>query len=242
MGDVADGNSLLHMVTPDGHPAVFEVRDGSSDHNTVWSCVQEDEYHLRGLALEGVALDAGAHIGGVSVALALDHPGLRVVAIEPVPPNVALLRANLARNGVADRVTVVAGAVAAPGMHRAIVAWDFAGGVSAEHHRFIGNVRHIPYERCEQLEVGAWDMRRLVALAGGAIAFAKIDCEGGEWGLLASRSVAAVTRMAGEIHPSPLPDGTVGRRDLLIALLGPTHVLTFAGPEAGPEGFTAVRR
>ena len=233
MTDPADGNSLLHMTTPGGHPAVFEVRDGSSDHNTVWSCVQEDEYHLRGMALEGTALDAGAHIGGVSVALALDHPGLRVVAIEPVPPNVALLRANLARNGVADRVTVVAGAVAAPGMLRAIVAWDFAGGVSAEHHRYIGNVRHIPYEDCEQLDVEAWDMGRLVGLAGGSITFAKVDCEGGEYGLLRSSAVAQVATIVGEFHAG---------YERLVRLLERTHEVSRTSGDDGLGGFVAHRR
>lgn len=51
-------------------------------------------------------LEIGANIGTETVSFLLRHGVERVVAIEPDPENVRLLRANLALNGVHDRVTI----------------------------------------------------------------------------------------------------------------------------------------
>ncbi|MEM9611105.1 MAG: FkbM family methyltransferase [Actinomycetota bacterium] len=56
-------------------------------------------------------VDVGAHIGNHAIALAaLGH---RVVAIEPNPASRRLLEANVVRNGLAERVAVVAGGAGA---------------------------------------------------------------------------------------------------------------------------------
>lgn len=58
------------------------------------------------------AYDVGANIGYISLMLArLTGAGGRVLAFEALPENVARLRANLALNGMQERVTVVAAAV-----------------------------------------------------------------------------------------------------------------------------------
>jgi FkbM family methyltransferase len=71
----------------------------------------------RDLRPGGVVVDVGANIGYMTlVAAHAVGPAGTVVAIEPHPDNVALLKQNLRRNGVADRVTVVAAAAwCAPG-------------------------------------------------------------------------------------------------------------------------------
>ncbi|MFN8124733.1 MAG: FkbM family methyltransferase [Thermoleophilia bacterium] len=53
-----------------------------------------------------VVLDAGAHIGIISMAIASAVPGVRVHAMEAFPGTADRLEANLAANGLADRVTV----------------------------------------------------------------------------------------------------------------------------------------
>ncbi len=230
-----DGNSLLSIKTPRGHPVTFEVRDGTSDHNSVWSCSQEDEYGLRDVTLGPGewAIDVGAHIGGVAIAVLLDNPEAHCVAIEPVPDNVALLRMNAERNGVADRLDVIAGAAAAPRTQRVTVAWDFAGGVSAEHHRYVGNVANIPFERCRTEEVDAISLPWLIRRIGGPVAFAKIDCEGGEYAFLGTRSVISVARITGEYHAGWEP---------LVKLLERTHDVQRTSGTAGLGGFVAVRK
>lgn len=67
----------------------------------------------RRLPVGAEVVDVGAHIGNHSIAFAaLGH---RVVAIEPNPSSRHLLEANVAHNGLADRVTVVAGGAGATG-------------------------------------------------------------------------------------------------------------------------------
>ena len=82
--------------TPRGNLVTLFVREGTSDWNTCNSALSEDEYGLANLYfLAGQkALDVGAHIGSVSIGLAIDNPSLEVTALEAVPPNVALLHVN----------------------------------------------------------------------------------------------------------------------------------------------------
>src|SRR3990167_4276023 len=94
------------FTTPRGRPVTMWVRDGTNDWNTLASCLNEDEYGLRDLHLDGEALDIGAYTGGVTVALAVDNPNLHVTAIEPVPGNVYLLFRNLEATDLSERVTV----------------------------------------------------------------------------------------------------------------------------------------
>ncbi len=221
--------------TPRGQPVQMLVRDGTSDHNTLWSALNEDEYGFAGMNLTGRAADIGAHIGSVAVGLLVDNPDLRVVAVEPVPPNVELLRQNLERNGVADRCEVIEAAVGTG--RTTTIRFGYTGEVSAEHHAFIGNTAlvyklqplDLPHT---ELKVPVVPLKRLLPLD-----LIKIDTEGGEWGFLASPDVREVRYIVGEVHP------TNGHAPLhMVELLAETHEVTFTGPPAGPCGFVAVRR
>ena len=108
------GTETAEWHTPGGHPVKMTYRRDTTDWNTVSACLRNpmgatwdsgDEYHLpRGLA--GWALDLGAHIGAVTIGLLMDNPDLRVLAIEAVPENAELIKANLALNGLTDRAIV----------------------------------------------------------------------------------------------------------------------------------------
>ncbi len=69
------------------------------------------EQDLRSLWPEQVrcALDLGAHIGTYTVALASYFPAIRVIAVEPLKANVAVLERNVQLNGL--DVTIVEAAV-----------------------------------------------------------------------------------------------------------------------------------
>jgi FkbM family methyltransferase len=228
--------------TPKGHLVQMLVRVGTSDHNTLYSALNEDEYGLSGMNLSGRAADIGAHIGSVAVGLLVDNPDLRVVAVEPVPPNVELLRQNLERNGVLDRCEVIAAAVGkgkTTTIRYGSLGMDSdtdAERENATHHAFIGNSALVypktPKRPHESAEVPVRSLKSLLPLD-----FLKIDVEGGEWGFLASPDVSEVRYIVGEVHP------TNGHAPLHMAqLLGETHVVSFNGPPAGPCGFVAVRR
>ena len=211
--------------TPRGQAVTLNYRQDTNDWNTLNSCLTEDEYGLRDLHLTGQALDIGAHIGGVTIALALDNPELHVIAVEAVPPNAQLLASNVERAGVADRVTIIQ---AAAGKGKtATVRWAFKGNETADHHAFIGNavMPEATLVEHEHSEV------EVVTLAGlvkqyGPIGFAKVDCEGCEYPTL-ENIPDCIVRIRGEEHYGPL--------DL------PDFEVTYTQDNA-PRGFEAVRR
>lgn len=63
---------------------------------------------------EGPLLDMGAGVGTVGLAAALAQPGLAVVMVERDRELAALAQANIAANGMASRVSVIAADIAAP--------------------------------------------------------------------------------------------------------------------------------
>jgi len=213
-------------------------REGTSDWNTLWSAMNEDEYQLRGLDLKGVALDIGGHIGSVTVSLLLDFPDLEVITLEPIPENIDLLHRNIAANGRLSQV--VDGAAGYHG-DATTIRYDYVGNETSEHHAWIGNTTlSRPDQEHRSRVVSTFSIDDLVP--EDDIAFAKVDCEGGEWEFLDSPDVARVALIVGERHAVPRHDDKPSDRAELLRLLDPTHDVTFTGPEGGPEGFRAVRR
>lgn len=215
-------------ITPAGHFATFEYREQTNDWNVLSSVNRPgDEYNLP-TGWSGWALDIGAHLGAVSIALALDNPELRVLAVEPLPDNLRLLRLNIDANGLSDRVTIVDGVAGTD----PLVTYG-GEGPSAEHHGFIGNNEwSLIASGAERLIAQCYSLKGLMAkVKAKRLAFLKIDCEGCEWSFLDTPAIAKVERITGEWHPP----GTVAR---LRALLEGTHDVTLVGE----HGFEAVLR
>src|SRR6266550_4558625 len=105
----------ITVQSPRGNDVTVHYREDTSDLSTIGSSFRlwgnlVDEYQLGSLPpLTGLAIDVGAHIGTVTLALLADHPDLRVTAVEPLPDNLDVLRASLAENGWTDRATVIKG-------------------------------------------------------------------------------------------------------------------------------------
>lgn len=224
-------------TTPKGEYVRMTYRLETSDWNTVASVMlPHDEYGLAELDLSGRAADVGAHIGAVTVALLRDNPSLHVTAIEPVPDNAALLRENVAQNGVGDRCEVMEAAVGSG--KSTTIRYGYTGSENATHHAFIGNSGIVypdsPAEPHLERTVPVVSLARL-----GPLDFIKIDCEGGEWGFLTGTALRKVTRIHGEAHP------VLGHRAPDMAKqLTATHDVTFSGAnlDPGPCGFVAVAR
>jgi FkbM family methyltransferase len=226
-----------------GLNAVFDYRfrPETTDWNTVSSILTADEYGLAGMHLTGWAIDVGAHIGGMTIGLALNNPDLRVIAIEPVPGNVELLRRNVERNGLNDRVVVIDGAAGTDGECVIAWNWDDGAGSSLTGHRFIGGSSlaqgnpDIPHS---ETTVRSWSLAGLLKEYDiDDLALLKIDAEGAEAVFLKTPALAKVARIVGEWHPPYIKD-----RAHLLKLLSKTHAVTFSGAEGGPSGFDAVRR
>lgn len=104
-------------VEQDGVRYIVSTRDigvsrgifatGVFDEETVRRMLVALERHLGIATLRGATvLEVGANIGTETVSLLKRHGAQRVVAFEPDPENVRFLRANLALNGVQDRVEI----------------------------------------------------------------------------------------------------------------------------------------
>lgn len=212
-------------TTPGGHAVRMAYRDGTNDWNTIESVMTNDEYHMH--AITGRAVDIGAHIGSASVTLLMDNPDVTLTAVEPIPENIDLLRANLEQNGLTDRCTIIEGMVGTD-----TVEYGFMGTEAAEHHAFIGNAANLGGSATLQATA-----RRVRLAEFWSVDFMKIDCEGGEWAFLDTPAVANVARIVGEWHPA----GGHVQADI-VALLTPTHHVTVTGPVEGPGGFRAERR
>ena len=237
----------LPYVSPKGARLRFTIRLATSDHNTVFSAANENEYGLRERNFSGVAFDIGAHIGAVAVPLAVDNPELSVVAVEPVPDNARLLWMNARDNGVGERVHIVKGAAGPPGVSTTRLHSMFRGSETALHHAFIGATEVGNSEIADAWRLGtdhdiedvpAFDLTALVEMYG-IPSFIKIDCEGAEYGILTDPVVETVPLIIGEWHPVPYGGRKTSRREDLADLL-PRHSVTFSGPEEGPGGFVAV--
>jgi FkbM family methyltransferase len=108
--------SLAALPVP-GSSYVVWARSDTSDL-AAFRHVFDGAYDLELPAQPRLILDLGANVGYASVYFALRHPTARVIAVEPEPSNVAVLRRNVA--GLPS-VVVVEGAV-----------WPHAGRVSLQ--------------------------------------------------------------------------------------------------------------
>lgn len=209
-------------------------RTDTNDWNTLSASLTQDEYGLKPLHLSGTAIDVGAYLGGVTVALAMDNPDLRVIAVEPVPPNVELLRRNVTLNGLDSRVEVIEAAI---GDGKITVSYGYKGSESLEHHAFVGNstlagefTGEATHE--ERTYIG-YSLAGLVNGDVDRVSFLKIDCEGCEWQAL--KTLPPVERIHGEWHP------VRSQKQSDVCELLPGFEVTFSGPDTGPGGFVAVR-
>lgn len=214
------GTTEAAFRTPHGNWITMLVRDDTSDWNTVNACTEVgDEYQIPE-GLTGWALDVGAHIGAFTVALLVDNPDASCVAIEALPENVELLKANLARNKVLDRALVI-NAAASDTAAPVVVRYS-----TDPHHEFIGSGGGAG-RTVELAGVTLEDVMAIVNATGAdTIALAKIDCEGCEYPFLSSPAIGRVERIVGEVH--------FGSQQLR-GILDATHEVLFPELDSNPD-------
>lgn len=186
-----------------------QYREDTNDWNTLFSCLNEDEYGIGKLPEQGQAVDLGAHIGGVTLALATK--GWKIYAIEMLPENMELLHDNIELNGfdggtiTTCRAAIVGRATKLGDEMTAYYADDSSEAGKA--HKFIGTVMEEKYiadtqKHGEAIKVGIQSLT--YTLKDIPICdFLKIDIEGAEWEVI--RNTPATTlnkikRIAAEIE------------------------------------------
>ena len=122
-----------------------------------------------------LAVDAGANIGWYSVKMATAMAGGRVIAYEPVRETAAVLKANVALNGLSDRITVISQGLADCPGHSEIFLPRDTGHVGA-------SLRELhPGEMSRKLTVGLTTLdESLPDNAAAPLDLLKCDVEGAE--------------------------------------------------------------
>lgn len=118
----------------------------------------------------GVMVDVGANLGYFSLLWASRHPANRVVAFEAAARNVETLRANVSRNGMEDRISIIPCAAAA---EAGVVRFD----PGPEQQRGWGGISMA--ETASSYEVKAVRVDEIVP-EDTAVALLKVDTEGAD--------------------------------------------------------------
>jgi FkbM family methyltransferase len=105
LGVVAREGTLL-VQTSDLELGRFTFRDGPWEQDLVDLAIRLAEKHSGRSVKGNTVVEIGASIGTTTLVLLQNHGVERVIAFEPVPDTVAVLRGMLALNGLDDRVDV----------------------------------------------------------------------------------------------------------------------------------------
>lgn len=169
------------------------------------------QYELVSLPLQDgwTIVDIGAALGDYAVWAAKQVPHGRVIAVEPYPPSVSLLRSNIDKNHVYN-VEIFAGAIAAS---------SGTTSLQVEQGSIVQNSTAVGQKNKQEVEVKTASLEDLFAkFEIKKCDYLKMDCEGGEYEILFSAStqlLANIDRICMEVH-----DGmTSHNREDMIAFL-----------------------
>jgi FkbM family methyltransferase len=189
-----------------------------------------------------LVLDVGAHIGAFSTFAAELWTAARIIACEPDPENVVLLRKNLAGRAHID---IVAAAILAQDEREV----DFHAVADKVGRNSGGGSCVRPEEGSVKVRVPALSIVELWRTKGiGSCDLLKLDCEGAEVEVLRRLATAtllpSISLIVGEWHAEDSrPDKTEKVRQDLQQILMLTHEVQFRAPLRGREGhFSATLR
>jgi FkbM family methyltransferase len=225
------------VTSPHGREMEIAYREGTSDLScigatfTLWG-FSGNEYLLRDHPpMTGWAIDVGAHIGAVALALAVDNPDLRILAVEALPENCDVLRESIRMNGITN-IEVVEAAATDRKRKSVAIAYDWTEGESLDesyvaNNRFIGGMIDDPSGKT--IHPPGVSLGSLMDERGiDRVRFLKIDCEGCEWKFLTSPAVDRVDELIGEFHFG-------GGLATVHKLLDDTHIVQYLGGDKGAE-------
>lgn len=192
----------------------FVVLQGRGDLGTIDEVFGRGIYQAPGFdARDGdTCVDVGANIGCVTVLWRRTNRTGRIVAIEPHPIALAMLRANLALNDETTATSVVAAAAGARA-GEVIVQVDRDGQTMARHPG-LDVVWGAPYKHATELRVPCRTLDDLLeAERIDHVHLMKIDVEGFEAECLAgaARTLARVDRLILEYHAPALRADCIDR-------------------------------
>lgn len=197
-----------------GTPLRIRDAPGSMAANWIAAELSCDDYSLSRLpfAAGDVVIDVGAHVGMVAIWLAIRHPEIRIVALEPDPLNFAHLGENIAANGVANIVALQL-AVTADGRPIEIARPPGnSGGTSA----YTTIVDGFPRSKVDSVKLDEIFDRFIE----NRCKLLKMDCEGAEHEILSGSSVLTrVDWFSAEFHINSRLEREGFSNDALAALV-----------------------
>lgn len=163
----------------------------------------DDAYELdkltAGIDRDATVLDVGGQIGSFALATARALPAARVHVYEASPTSAGYIQRNVDDNGLAERVTVHAKAMAGePG------EFTFVDSGTASGHNGLTAPEWMKDQGAREVTVPAETFDRAVQGAGGSVQVVKMDVEGAEYDIVLNSSPASwadVRRVVMEYHP-----------------------------------------
>jgi len=164
---------LWRLPTPDGGTFWYDStyqHDGLARH-IVWTDMQDWEASTQPVLFDlartaKTFVDVGAYSGIYTLLACMANPKLHVVAFEPNPVKLPQLRANIAANGLQDRVVI---------MGKALATANGTATLSIPSDDSTASLMHgKPGDRIVDVDVTTGDQ----ALAGLSVDLIKIDVEG----------------------------------------------------------------
>lgn len=208
----SDGKTLERLRTMDrfvgGEVRVFGWELAYVDGPSLWSCldviVRKGWNDFSATSDSPVIIDCGANIGISVLHYKRLYPGSRIVAFEPDPKFLPVLKSNLSRNGAADVVVVEA------------AAWTRDGVVPFHCEGADGSrVMQGPGAHPDAIPVRSVD---LSAYLDDPVDLVKMDIEGAEFEVIPhlERKLAQVQNLVVECH---LDNRDIGRFSRLLGVL-----------------------
>lgn len=206
--------AVLHTYDLAGTPLRILDAEGSDTARIVAMELTNDEYQLRQIPFEAgdVIVDVGAHVGMVAIWLALRHPQITVIAVEPEPLNLSHLRTNIAAHGV-NNIVVVPQAVTADRRPLSIARPPSnSGGAGCYYDQIAGYATS---------QVNSTTLDAIFdEFVPGRCRLLKVDCEGAEHEILpASQALQRIDWFAGEFHINSHLAAKGHSNEALIALI-----------------------
>lgn len=162
----------------------FVVRRGTCDRDVCHSIVMDNEYqwpHPSYYVDNCVLIDIGAYLGIWGIWNIKRLKTCKVLALEPLPENVEMVRRNVWKNGLEGSLEIIQGAVGS-GKQVAIKYSSLSTDPGRIHH-FIGNAANLSGEK--EVTVPIYQLHHLLTevetrFHTRKVWAVKIDCEGGE--------------------------------------------------------------